>query len=309
LNVQYNENDLDPNKWESLIDRLYKIKYSNDGYHYVPARRDGDCGIEGYTKTGIVFQCYYPEGPYSVEELYVKLRDKLSKDIKKLVEYEDKLKSMGVLDIKEWHFVIPKYEDRRILEHAYTKQEEMRQLKKDGKLSIINDNFEVHVKVLDNFTAEMNCLITKDSDYKYKLPQIKNIDFAACESIKKDNISRKIITLRNNLDDDKAKKLINWYIECYLKGIQMLNEIREHSFELYEEVEKIEYTYRKNMEVKCNVNTDKSINQQMFTEVLNDFEETLKKELGDSLDYNDIGELKQEIIGKWLADCPLDFAD
>ena len=63
------------------------------------------------------------------------------------------------------------------------------------------------------------------------------------------------------------------------------------------------------MEVKCNVNTDKSINQQMFTEVLNDFEETLKKELGDSLDYNDIGELKQEIIGKWLADCPLDFAD
>lgn len=309
MNVQYDEDDLDPNKWESLIDRLYKIKYSNEGYHYIPARCDGDCGIEGYTKTGIVFQCYYPEGPYSVDELYEKLRDKLSKDIKKLVKYEDKLRSMGVLDIKEWHFVIPKYEDRRILEHAYTKQREMRQLKKDGKISIINDNFEVHVKVLDNFTAEMNCLIKNDSEYKYKLPQIKNIDFEACESIKKDNISRKIITLRNNLDDDKAKKLINWYIECYLKGIQMLNEIREHSFELYEEVEKIEYTYRKNMEVKCNINTDKSINQQMFTEVLNDFEETLKKELGDSLDYNDIGELKQEIIGKWLADCPLDFAN
>ncbi|MFG6318579.1 MAG: hypothetical protein K1W33_01760 [Clostridia bacterium] len=309
MNVQYNEDDLDANKWESLIDRLYKIKYSNEGYHYVPARRDGDCGIEGYTKTGIVFQCYFPEGPYSVDELYEKLRDKLTTDIKKLITYEAKLKNMGVIDIKEWHFVIPKYEDRRILEHAYTKQEKMRKAKKDGKISIINDNFEIHVKVLDNFTEEMNCLIKNDIDYKYKLPEIKNVDFSQCESIKKDNISRKIATLRNNLNDDKSDRLINLYIEYYLKGIQMLNEIREHSFELFEEVEKIEQAYRKDLEIRCVTNTDSSINQEMFREILNNFEETLKKELENVLDYKDIGELKQEMIGKWLADCPLDFAD
>ena len=89
----------------------------------------------------------------------------------------------------------------------------------------------------------------------------------------------------------------------------MLNEIREHSFELYEEVEKIEQTYRKNLEIMCDTNTDNSINQKMFREVLCDIEETLKKELENILDYKDIGELKQEMIGKWLADCPLDFAE
>ena len=40
----------------------------------------------------------------------------------------------------------------------------------------------------------------------------------------------------------------------------MLNEIREHSIELYEEILKIENTYRTNIELKCNTNTDNTIN-------------------------------------------------
>lgn len=89
----------------------------------------------------------------------------------------------------------------------------------------------------------------------------------------------------------------------------MLNEIREHSIELYEEILKIETTYRTNIELKCNTNTDNTINQKLFREILDDFEDKLKEELGDILSYSDIGELKQEMIGKWLADCPLDFAN
>lgn len=117
------------------------------------------------------------------------------------------------------------------------------------------------------------------------------------------------MTLRDNKDDETTHKTINIFIEFYLKGIAMMSEIRIHSSELYEEILKIENTYRTNMELKCNSNTDSSINQEMFRKILDEFEEKLKEELGEFLSYCDIGELKQEMIGKWLADCPLDFAE
>ena len=309
MKVVYEDKELNPETWEELIDQIYRIKYKDEGYQYIPARNGGDCGIEGYTETGKVYQCYFPEGEYSPNDLYEKLRDKLTKDIGKIQKNQEKLLKLGINNITEWHLVIPKYEDKRILEHAYTKENEILKLKSEGKLSIIDDNFKVYIKELKDFTVEMNTLIKVNKEYKYLLPKIEEIDFSLCDSEKKSNISRKIKTLRNNIDDEKTQKTINIFIGFYLKGIEMLNEIREHSPELYEGILKIENTYRINMELKCNTNTDNSMNQNLFKEILDDFEEKLKEELGQLLSYSDIGELKQEMIGKWLADCPLDFAN
>lgn len=307
MEVLYSEQEMDPDKWEKLIDKLYRIKYKDEGYQYIPARDDGDCGIEGYTETGIVYQCYFPVGDYSPKDLHEKLRDKMTTDLGKIEDNIEKLKKLGIVNIKEWHFVIPKYEDKRILEHADKKEKEYLKLKVEGKLKIIDDNFKIYIKLLDDFVPEIHTLIKTNNDYKFLLPQITQIDFSSCDSEKKNNISRKIKTLKNNIDDKKTKKLINTYIEYYLKGIEMLNEIRQHSPELYEEVIKIENTYRINMEIKCDSNIENSMNQEIFREVLKDFENKLTEQLGDVLSYRDIGELKQEIIGKWLADCPLDF--
>lgn len=309
MKVVYEDKELNPETWEEFIDQIYRIKYKDEGYQYIPARNDGDCGIEWYTETGKVYQCYFPEGEYSPNDLYEKLRDKLTKDIGKIQKNQDKLLKLGINNITEWHLVIPKYEDKRILEHAYTKEKEILKLKGEGKLSIIDDNFKVYIKELKDFTVEMNTLIKVNKEYKYLLPKIEEIDFSLCDSEKKANISRKIKTLRNNMDDEKTQKTINIFIEFYLKGIEMLNEIREHSPELYEQILKIENTYRTNMELKCNTNTDNAMNQKLFKEILDDFEEKLKEELGQLLSYSDIGELKQEMIGKWLADCPLDFVN
>lgn len=307
--IAYEDKELNPQAWEELIDSIYRIRYKDEGYQYIPARDGGDYGIEGYTETGKVYQCYFPEGEYSSKDLYDKLRDKLTRDIGKIQKNQDKLIKLGITNIVEWHFVVPKYEDKKILEHAYTKEQELIKLKKEGKLRIIDDNFKIYVKVIKDFEVEINLLIKVKKEYKYLLPKIDEIDFSSCDSEKKANISRKIMTLCNNIDNEKTQKTINIFIEFYVKGIAMLNEIREHSPELYEEIVKIENAYRINMELKCNINTDKSMNQKLFTEILEDFEEKLKEQLGQVLCYSDIADLKQEMIGRWLADCPLDFAN
>ncbi|PFA58981.1 hypothetical protein, partial [Bacillus cereus] len=68
----------DGNLWEELCTKCYRMRYQSEGFHPVPAAYRGDHGIEGYTHTGIVYQCYFPEKEYSDDELYKSQRDKMT---------------------------------------------------------------------------------------------------------------------------------------------------------------------------------------------------------------------------------------
>ena len=112
------EGYMNGNAWEDLCVKCYRIRYQNENYTYIPAAQGGDAGIEGFTQNGIVHQCYCPEREYSDDELYAHQRDKLTKDIDKLLNNGERLKKLGVPTIVEWHFDIPEYKDSRIIIHA-----------------------------------------------------------------------------------------------------------------------------------------------------------------------------------------------
>ena len=112
--LDFYEGKLDGDSWEELCQSCYRIRYQSEHYMEVPAIQEGDAGIEGFTQNGIVNQCYCPEREYSDDELYAHQRDKMTKDINKLLslDYKKRLKELGVPPIKEWHFVIPYYKHR-----------------------------------------------------------------------------------------------------------------------------------------------------------------------------------------------------
>lgn len=114
-------------KWEKLCNSCYRIRYQEMGYQEIPAQYRGDGGIEGFTKNGIVYQCYCPEKEYTDDELYEHMRNKMTTDIAKFIskDYEKVLKGLGINNINQWHFVIPQNKDRRILEHAEKKRKEV----------------------------------------------------------------------------------------------------------------------------------------------------------------------------------------
>lgn len=47
----------DGNSWKEFCQQCFRLKYESEGYQFMPAI-NGDYGIEGFTRTGIVFQCY-----------------------------------------------------------------------------------------------------------------------------------------------------------------------------------------------------------------------------------------------------------
>ena len=102
----------DGNSWEEFCQICLKLKFESEGYQELPAWQ-GDMGIEGFTRTGKVFQCYCPDDDYDPSTLYEKQRDKISKDLakleKNLAELKDYLKEVK---IAAWIFLTPYYKNK-----------------------------------------------------------------------------------------------------------------------------------------------------------------------------------------------------
>ena len=147
--------------WEDLCVQCYRIRYQDFHYNDIPAVYKGDAGVEGFTRNGIVHQSYCPEREYSDDELYEHQRDKMTRDINKLLGNADRLQKLGVPTIVEWHFNIPEYKDSRILVHAETKRLEVLKAKNDNPSvhSHIADSFQIIIKIAEDFKVEISRIL------------------------------------------------------------------------------------------------------------------------------------------------------
>lgn len=300
--------ELDGNSWEKLCQKCYKYRYNTENYREVPAKYLGDGGIEGFTSTGIVNQCYFPEGSYDDEKYYSYLRRKINDDTNKMINpnYKKVLISLGVPPIKEWHFLIPKYRDRRILTYAAEKSCEIRdKVKNDLSLKeYIDENFQIIVQDAHNLSKEIynlqrvNALSQK---INFSLDD-EDIDWNNCDSEKRVAITKKIsATIKNEV---QREKFISMYVTAYLKGIVLMNKISESHKELYADLQITINSYKKRAEHITGFNADISKNNEIFLNIVNGFRSELK-ETYTNIDDTTIDEICYDLIGTWLADCSL----
>lgn len=302
--------ELDGNSWEELCQKCYKYRYNTENYREVPAKYLGDGGIEGFTSTGIVNQCYFPEGCYDDNKYYSCLREKITTDTNKMLEprYKKILISLGVPPIKEWHFLIPKYRDKRILEHATKISQKIRdKVKNDLSLKeYIDENFQIIVQDAHNLSKEIynlqrvNALSQK---INFSLED-ENIDWNNCASEKRIAITKKIsATIKNEV---QREKFISMYVTAYLKGIVLMNKISESHKELYADLQITINSYKKRAEHITGFNADISKNNEIFLDIVNGFRNELKESYT-NIDDTTIDEICYDLIGTWLADCSLWF--
>jgi len=302
----------DGDSWEKLCVDCYRIRYQEDHYQEIPAVHRGDAGIEGFTKSGIVHQCYCPERDYSDNDLYAHQRDKLTADIGKLLNNKKRLDKLGVPQVIEWHFNIPEYKDSRILAHAATKQKEVMDAKNanPSKCSHIADGFQIIIKIAEDFAPEISRIVRGSlTDMRINFSIEHTDNWEDCDSEKVENIRRKVKAVMH-VDDDSDKDLndvVGVYIGCYISGIEIMNRLRVSFPEIYADMFTLEKSSKQDVSLKTRMNTDHTMNQAIFNDILNDFQNKLEKEFGSVFNVASIGELKQDIVASWLADCSMEF--
>lgn len=307
------KNPYDGDEWETIMDKCYRMRYQEQGYQKVPANFGGDAGVEGFTNHGIVYQCYCPEKQYSHDDLWAKQRDKVTKDIGKLINNGERLKAIGINSIKEWHFVTPEYRDSRLLSHCATKRKEVLEEKDKRNLDYIDENFTIIIKTAEDFASEINKLVFlyKDLKFDIALKHTGEVDWEKCPSEKAENIKRKLKAVMPYEGNPKLEamynKMVNTWVSFYINGIEVLAGIKASNPEIYEKILKIDNMFRTKVDMKCTLNAGSSINKELFQEIMNEIDEELSKIFGDIFNVESVQELKWDLLGSWLADCPMDF--
>jgi hypothetical protein len=292
---------MDGNDWERYCDRLLRIRYQD--YQRVPARFGGDYGIEGFTFSGITFQCYCPEGDPEGKDLYEKQRDKITADIGKLIKNANKISELGAGIVKEWQFLSAAYDNKDLLQHCRSKETDV--LNKG--LKAISTSFKILLKSEDDFIAERQIYLGSAMHKIHpsaKKPQPHELEelFTSDNEIIQ-NIKTKLEKLM--LPASQWENLTRDSITNYIVGQDELEELNRRFPDTYESVVQIKAAIESQLSMRtlsCSNNHGK-----ILKEILETYETKLSDELSRSLTTALISTLSTEAISDWLGRCPLNF--
>lgn len=110
-------------EWQEHCRRLLGAKYG-ENIQFVPDRVGGDGGLEAYRlDCGTVYQCYAPQGAFSVQAQTDAQKRKIGDDIHKLVSRPAEtveLLGEGYL-VSRWVLLTPEYDDKALIMYARAK--------------------------------------------------------------------------------------------------------------------------------------------------------------------------------------------
>ena len=308
--IQTKYGEFDGNKWEAVCQVCFKSMYEQDSYQEIKAS-PGDHGIEGFTRKGDAFQCYCPEKQYSQEELHDNIRDKITKDLKKLVTYQTELKSkFNGTKIRRWIFVTPNYERNQIIDHCAKKSQEYRQL----GLEILDNEFDVLIYDIEFLTKYLPVALNSIGEKLFIEPDniiSQDIDtFKNSGSEQAVNIINKSISIIENKEaasiDKKSETLAKSYIKQYLDGFSVVTKLQMRFKESHEK-------YLRNVDEMATHLEQKKIlsdssNKEFIEEINSEVRERINNEFSE-LDPATRNRLSYFVVASWLADCPLRFDD
>lgn len=293
-------------EWEKLCMECYRYKYQNDHFTLVPAVHGGDAGIEAFTGSGIVCQCYCPERSYNDTEYYEHIRDKMTTDLNKLLDpaYEKRLQDMGVPKITEWHYMIPDYRDARILEHAEKKKRAVIEARK----AYISDGFRIQIVVFADLKVTIAALLREELiKGKIDVATSVDIDWTTCPSEKISNIRRKIKAVKTTATDNEIEAAVEYFAKAYLDGLSLMERYRTEYPQIHKDLFALQQSYSGIVKSKSIMLADKKMNSSHFHMILDEFGERLKTQFAYISEAN-ICALQNDLVSGWLADCSLSFA-
>lgn len=299
----------DGNSWEIFCQKCFRLKYEQEGYQPMPDI-NGDYGIEGFTRTGIVFQCYCPDNEADSRTLYEAQRDKITKDLGKLGRYEAQLKPYFENNlIKSWIFVTPKFSQKEILVHCQKKAKEHRAL----SLSIIDPAFDVFIHDLDNFTREIPIVVGGTNALLDITPEREDIDDSKRLKWKNteiplvENANRKNKLLLNpNIQqiDFKVDCLTDITIQQKLEGDSIINRWQTNYPSDYETFLRVVDLIEREVVITCMQPC--SDNMQRYKDFKTLIYNKLKLTFG-YLSEPMLLSLSNKVVSDWILNCPIDF--
>ena len=291
-------------EWQQHIVKLLRARYSEPGeFQEIPSRHGGDLGLEGFSRDGICYQCYAPEPPYTIAELYEKQRNKITADIGKFTKNHKRLGAVfGELKIKRWLLVVPRFLSAQLLEHCTTKSAEVI----DANLPYVDGHFDIGVITDAEFTVEL-CQLAAVRGYLHDV-SVPLPDAAQIEEFSTENVSLlarvadKAAKLPKLDTQTRIDEFSSRMVHHYLRGESAIDALRERDPEQFESLLRCKQAKEDQLEIQSMVQTgDASTVMKTFDE----FKVEVQKHVSISPHTAEV--VAWGAVADWLFRCPLDF--
>lgn len=145
-----------PKDWERYFKDIVRLHYRPANYRDVPDKHVGDFGIECYTLTGHVFQCYLPEQTADLKKLVDAQRTKINSDIRKFTDTNvaELTKLFGKIKINRWILATSVNDSAVMAQFCAQKSIEVRDL----GIPYICDDFEILIHTESDYPKEVSSL-------------------------------------------------------------------------------------------------------------------------------------------------------
>lgn len=293
-----------PEEWQDLVTKLLSIKFGVGEFIPIPDTVRGDCGLEGFTRSGKAFQCYAADEPLTANELTKKQKAKVTRDIGKIEEYKTQLTGLlGLTKLKEWILVVPRWEDKALLAHA---EEKIKSLRTAG-ISFVSPDIVPAICTAENFIEERQRLVQAGREslrIATSLVDYAQItDWVAANDELVAKLDGKALAIRHQ-DATTARKLRDESVRHYLDGQNALAKLRADYPDIYEAVDRIKKD-KEHFLVTESLTTS-ALPPDHWRQTRDSLEAEFAQALN-GLDRFTVRQFVHEAVADWLLRCPLQF--
>lgn len=293
-------------EWEDEVVTLLYRRYPAGDFLPVPADDEGDLGMDGVGRDGVVYQCYSPDEPLTLKSRTEKHQTKIYTDLNKLVKRQDEHREfLGNIVVKRWILVVPNLSSRKIQEYANKRAA----LAREENLDYICDSFEATVVDGTFLAAERKTLLNGVlRQLQLDVKDVKDSeidDWSDSNAEFLNNLRRKLAKLPSiNGDPDAIERK---YLHRYHLGQGLLDDLSSKHAEIYEVLVSAKASFELELEHRSELSSVPG--GERILDELKHFQTLLSKAVNGDLADRHVVQLCQEAVSDWLMKCTLDFPE
>nr|WSX77815.1 hypothetical protein OH826_30635 [Streptomyces sp. NBC_00899] len=292
---------LNGTEWQDLCTRVLRVQHGTD--LVVVPDKGGDSGLEAYTLSGHLFQCYSPQEPLPTQKRYEKQREKATKDVGKFIDNSDKLKKLfgAHVKINRWILLCPYIDSKDLAAHCQAQTERIRA----ARLEYADPNIFVIPQTMEDYELSYKKVVDAQLA-RMHLPPLAEPDYSSVDSVGVDKMREKLGKVHRLRGDSHRNDYIQRLLYSYLNSQEFRGYIKDHYTEIHARLESEldDLEQRLVMEFVLDDSRAATLLQKVLLET-----EKRVKECAPDTASGDSRTLAQGQVAEWLMRCPLDFYD
>ncbi|MFI1696237.1 hypothetical protein ACH419_09705 [Streptomyces bobili] len=286
-------------EWQDLCTRVLRVHHGTD--LVVVPDKGGDHGLEAYTLSGHLFQCYSPDEPLTTSKRYEKQRAKTTVDVGKFISNSDKLKKLfgEHVKINRWIILCPYIDSKDLAAHCASQTKRVR----EAGLTYVDPDIHVICQTMEDYEFSYKKVVNAQLA-RMHLPPLAEPDYSSVGSGGVDKMREKLAKVHSLRDESRRNDYVQRLLYSYLNSQEFRAYIKDHYTEIHAllESELDDLEQRLVMEFVL----DESRAATQLQKVLIETEQRVKKCAPDT-SSSDSRTLAQGQVADWLMKCPLDF--